>query len=124
MADIDAFRRYLQDQEQEQAKAIRKLRETVDELRNSRNMPEHQAQLEARLGKYDSDFMQEERRAEQQCRYCFYVDTVRPSQRGFFKVHCALCDAVAIHDTADTDKLCRACAANEKRCRHCGATLD
>lgn len=73
---------------------------------------------------YDEDRYKEQRKAEQLCRYCFYMNKDTFSGQAFTTVYCHGCGKQMTFSNTDTDNFCSTCGKKYNVCKHCGAEMD
>lgn len=80
--------------------------------------------LREKFFKYSNDPNIKERREEQICKSCFYMDSDVIRGEAFTTNACESCGAGLTFATTDIDCFCKECAVTNHICKHCGATMD
>lgn len=81
-------------------------------------------QIEKELTDYLDDNSLKDRKKEQLCKYCTYIDNHKIAMSAFFDTWCAKCNTPMQFVNSDVNMLCKYCAVENNSCCKCGAEMD
>lgn len=80
--------------------------------------------LYKKLKDYEEDKNKKDRRKEQKCKWCTYMDKDIIVMNAFTTYVCKKCAKQGLSANSDVDMYCEECAKTLNVCKHCGSLMD